>query len=105
MRRVRRAEREVEEERPVGPDRLQVADPAGRLVDDVLGDVVAVLGATRRVDVAVVARELGMELVGLALQEAVEAVEALLQRPVVCGPAAEHSSIGARCHLPAAYVA
>ncbi len=63
---VRRAEREVQEERTVGPDRLQVADPTGRLVDDVFGDVVPVLGTAGRVDVAVVAREFRVELVGFA---------------------------------------
>ena len=35
------------------------------------------------IDVMVVVRKFGMELIGLALQETVEAIEALLQRPVV----------------------
>ena len=43
-RRVRRAEGDVGEERPVGRDRLLVLDPGDRLVDQVLGEVVAVLG-------------------------------------------------------------
>ena len=42
---VRGAEREVEEERPVGPDRLRVVDEPDRVVDQVLAEVVAVLGA------------------------------------------------------------
>ena len=53
----------------------------------------------------VVVVELGDELVGLALQEAVVAVEAAAERPLVdTGPAADVSSIGVRCHLPTAKV-
>ena len=83
---MRRAEGAVEEEGPVGSDGLQVADPSRRLADDVLRHVVAVLRTPGRVDVAVVAGELGMELIGLSLQEPVEAVEALLQGPVRVRP-------------------
>ena len=85
---------------PGGRDRRSRIEPIG-VVDEVLGHVVAVLGAAGRVDVVVVVGQLGVELVGLALEEAVEAVEALLQRPVVvrAGGRALAPS-GARCHLP-----
>ena len=57
-----------------------------RAVDEVLAQVVAVLGACRRVDAVVVVGEVGGELVGLTVEEAVEAVEAALQRPLVERP-------------------
>ena len=75
---VHRAERQVEEEGPVGAHRPEVPDPADRLIDEVLAQVVPVLRAAGRLDMVVVGRQLGIELVRLSLQEAVEAVEALL---------------------------
>ena len=76
MRRVRRARREVHEERLVGHERLLLAHPLDRLVGHVLGEVVALLrrrlGLDRRralVDGRVV-------LVRLAADEAVEVLEA-----------------------------
>ena len=78
-----RAEREVSEERPIRPHTLAVVDHPQQLVDEVLGDVVPLLGSRRRVDVGVVTDELGMELVGLPLQEPVVPVEAPSQRPLV----------------------
>ena len=79
---VHRAERQVEEEGPVGAHRPEIADPADRLIDEVLAQVVPVLRTAGRLDMVVVSRELRVKLVRLALKEAVEAVEALLQRPV-----------------------
>ncbi len=83
MRRVRRAEREVAEERAVGAHRLRVVDEADRPVDEVLAEVVAVFGVGRRVDPMVVVGEVGRVLVRLAFEEAVEPVEPALQRPLV----------------------
>ena len=80
------AEGEVGQERPVGADPLAVADHQQQLIDEVLAEVVAVLGAGRRVGAVIVDDQLRVELVGLALQEAVEAVEAPAQRPLVEGP-------------------
>ena len=85
--RVHGAEREVEEERPIRSHGHEVADPTRALVDEVFADVIADVAtggrAVWRVDVVVVVGELGVELIGLTLEETVEAVEALLQRPVV----------------------
>ena len=74
--RVGGAEGDVGEERSIGSHTLAVGDHLQHLVDDVLGDVVAVLGSAGRFDGVVVADELGVELVGLAVEEPVEAVEA-----------------------------
>ena len=54
-----------------------------RLVGEVLGQVVAVLGQVRLVDVVVVLGQVGIPVVGLAADEAVEAVVALPERPVL----------------------
>ena len=83
VRRVRRAEREVAEERAVGTHGARVVDELDRVVDQVLAQVVAVLGARGRVDAVVVVGEVGGVLVGLAFEEPVEAVEPALQRPLV----------------------
>src|SRR4029453_8788060 len=80
-----RAEREVEEERPVGADGLEVADPADRSIYEVLAQVVAVPRASRRLYVMVVFGQFRVELVRLALHEAVEAVESFLEGPVCVG--------------------
>ena len=64
-----------------------VADHLERLVGQVLGEVIALLGAVRLVDELVVVDEVGIPLVGLAAEEAVEAIEALLQRPLLAGGA------------------
>ena len=65
-----------------GCDCLRVADELERLVGEVLGEVVALLGQVRLVDVVVVLDQVGIPLVGLAADEAVEAVEAARERPV-----------------------
>src|SRR5207244_11895852 len=79
---VHGAERQVKKEGPVGAHGPEVPNPADRLIDEVLAQVVPVLRPAGRFDVVVVGGQLGVELVSLSLQEAVEAVEALLQRPV-----------------------
>ena len=61
----------------VGLGLLGVADEAQRLVGQVLGQVVAVLGHIGLVDVVVVLGQVGIPLVGLAADEAVEAVVAV----------------------------
>ena len=83
MRRVLGAQAQVQEKGLVRRDRLLLADHADRLVDDVLGQVIAL--AVRRLDVVVVQHQFRMPLVGFAFQETVEAVEAALQRPLVVG--------------------
>ncbi len=83
VRGVGRAQGEVREERSIRPDRYRVVHELECLVDQVLGEVVAVLGRAWRVDPVVVVHEVGRELVGFAVEETVEAVEAPLERPGV----------------------
>ena len=83
MRRVRRAERGVEEERPLGCDRRVIAQEARRAVDQILGEVVALARETRGIDVLVPDDELGPELIGLAAEEPVVPVEPARERTVV----------------------
>ena len=77
------AERDVREERAIGPHARGVGHHGEELVDQVFGEVVAVLRLARRCDEVVVADEFGMELVGLAFEEAVEPVEAAGEWPLV----------------------
>ncbi len=65
-----------------GADVLLSAMKRDRLVGEVLGEVVAVLGQRGLVDVVVVLDERRVPVVGLAADEAVVAVEAAGQRPV-----------------------
>ena len=80
-RRVRGAERDVGEERPLGRDRLLVLDPGDRVVDEVLGEVVAVLREPVGLDGVAALVELRVPVVHLRAHEAVEEVEALTHRP------------------------
>ena len=80
---VCRAECDVLKERPVGPDREAVAREQQRMINEILAEVVALFGALRRLNVMVVVDELGAELVGLAVEESVEAIEAATERPLV----------------------
>jgi len=81
--RVGGAEREVEEERTIGSDRFRVVHELDRMIDEVFAQVVPVGDRLRRVHVVVVVDELGVKLVGLAVEETVEAVEAALAGPLV----------------------
>jgi hypothetical protein len=53
-----------------------------RLVGQILGEVIPLFRAVRLVDELVVVDEIRIPLIGLAAEEAVEAIEALLQRPL-----------------------
>ncbi len=83
---VARTEGQVEEEGPVGGERHVVAHEAVGVVDQVLGEVVALGRGAGRLHDRVVLHEVRVELVGVALQEPVGALEALAQRPVVERP-------------------
>ena len=72
---------EVEEERLVDVDRTEVADPVDGMVHQVLGQVVALLRRGRRGHLVVVRHQCRHELVGLPLEEPVEALEAPTERP------------------------
>ncbi len=82
VRRMACAKGQVGEEGPVRRRRHMVVRETDRLVDQVGREVVALCGRAGRLDVVVVLHQLGTELVGLALEEAIEAVEAARQRPV-----------------------
>ena len=83
MRRMSRAEGQVEKERPLGHQRFGVANETYRAVDDILGHVIALFDRAGRIDEVIVGGQLGIELIGFSLQEAVVAIESALQRPVV----------------------
>ena len=85
VRRVRRTRRVVDEQRPVGRDRLLLVDVADRLVGQRIVERVAALHALRHdhLDAVVVAVEGRRPLVGLRRHEAVEVVETLQRRPAV----------------------
>ena len=85
MGRMVRARREIEEERLVGSDLLQVGDEADRLVGEIRREVIAFLRSFRRLDLMIVVDEVGIILVGVAAEEAVVALEAAPERPAVVG--------------------
>jgi hypothetical protein len=89
-RRVRGTEREVGEERPLGRDGLLVLDPGDGVVDQVLREVVAVLGKPVGLDGVAPLVELRVPVVHLRTHEAVEEVEALPHRPPREGPRGTH---------------
>ena len=86
MRRVHGAGSEIEKERLIRCDLLGIGDEGDSLVDEVFCEVIAFLGSLLRLDLMVVVDELGVILVGVTAQEAVEALEASAQRPAVIGP-------------------
>ena len=85
MRRVVGARCEVEEERFVGRDLLEVGDELDGLVGQIDGEVVALLGRLRRLDLVVVEDQVGIVLMGVAAEETVVPVEATTQRPAIVG--------------------
>ena len=85
VRRVRRTRRVVEEERLVRGDHLGVLDELQRLVGDVLGEVVALLGGLRLVHRVVVVDQVRVPLVRLGAEEPVEPLEPPADRPVPPG--------------------
>ena len=85
MGRVVRARREIEEERLVGSDLLQVGDEADRLVGKIGGQVIALFRRLRRLDLMIVVDEVGIILMRVAAQEPVIALEPAAERPAVIG--------------------
>jgi len=69
MRRVARAGRVVQEERLVRRDRLSVLDELDRLVGNVIGEVVALLGRAWLIDGVVVVDQFRVPLIGLRAEE------------------------------------
>ena len=80
MRRVRRARREVHEERLVGHQGLLLTHPADRVVRQILRQVITLLGRRRRLDRGRTAVQGGIPLVVLTTDEAIEVLEAAATR-------------------------
>ena len=72
----------VEEERLLGGHRLGVLDELERLVCDVLGEVIALLGSARLIDRMVVVNQIRIPLVRLGAEEPVPALKAAATWPV-----------------------
>ncbi len=83
MRRVHRAGSEIQEERLPRRGVAQVLDAPNRRVDQILGQVVALLGRARRRDEPVVSHQLGGPLIGVTPVESVEVLEAHGERPAL----------------------
>ena len=83
VRRMAGAERHPGQPRRLGVVGDMVGEIADRLVDEVGGQVIAGREGARRIDRRVVAHQLGRVLVGLGIDEAVEAIEAAAERPAV----------------------
>ena len=82
MRGMHRSERDVAEDRPFRHGRDRVAHHLHGLVDDVGRQVVAFRRGRRRIDEVVVLTEFGVELIGLAQEEAVVPIEPPSERPM-----------------------
>jgi len=79
-------------------------DEADRVVDEVLAEVVTVGHALWSLDAVIVVREVRCELIGLAVEESVVAIEPRCSGHWSNGPAEDEFSIDTRCHLPTANV-
>ncbi len=87
VRRVGRAWREVDEEGLVGHQRLLLTDPADRMVREIIGQVVTLLGRGRRLDRSRPVVQGRVPLVVLPADEPVEVLEpATTRRPCVERP-------------------
>ena len=75
------ARREVQEEGTVCVDGTQIPKHRDRVVDEVSRQVVAIVVRGWRIDEVTVVHERGRELVRLATEEPIEAVEPARQRP------------------------
>jgi hypothetical protein len=83
MGRMVRARREIEKERLVGSDLLQVGDEADSLVSKIGGEVIALFRRFRRLDLMIVVDEVGIILMRVAAEKSVIALEAPPERPAV----------------------
>ena len=83
VRRVRGPKAQVQEKRFFRDGRLLAAQHANGLIDQVLGQVIALFGRARRIDRPIVAIQLGRKLVGFTLHEPVEAIKATRQGPLI----------------------
>jgi hypothetical protein len=86
VRGVRGAGAQLQVERLVRGDLLGVGDEPDRLVDQVLGQVIPLLGGAWRLHLVVVIDQFRMPLAGVTAQEPVEPLEAPSQRPAIIRP-------------------
>ncbi|GAA0000873.1 hypothetical protein BRDID11002_08730 [Bradyrhizobium diazoefficiens] len=100
MRRMAGAQRDPGEPGNIRPVGDVIADEADRLVDQVLGQVIAVGIGARRINVRVVRDELRRILVGLGIEEAVETIKTTPERPAV--ERAGGAALGQRGDVPLA---
>ncbi len=100
MRSVGGTEGVIEEERLVRRNDLRVLDERQRLVGDVHREVVALLRQLRLLHGVVVVGQVGIPLVRLSAQEAVEALEPAAERPVLLRRGVVHLVLGAKVPLP-----
>ena len=77
------AEGEVEKDGTIRPDSYGVGIHRKRPIDEIFRQVVALVGSSRWLHHVIVRDEVGVELVGLTVEESVEAVEAAAERPLV----------------------
>ena len=101
VRRVRGTEAQVQVERLGRVDLLDVGDELHRLVDQVLAEVVTLLGRARRLHLVVVVHQVRIPLAGVTAQEPVEALEAAARAATGrYGPAAVSWLLGVRWYFP-----
>ena len=79
VRGVRGAEAQMQVERLGRVNLLDVSDELDRLVDQVLTEVVPLLGRARRLHLVVVVHQIRIPLAGVTAQEAIKALEAAPQ--------------------------
>jgi hypothetical protein len=85
MGRMHRARAEIHEEGLVGRDLLGIGDEGDRLICNVLGQMIALLGSLLRLDRMIVVDKLRIVLMRIAAEEAIIALEAAAQRPAFIG--------------------
>ena len=98
---VHGAQREVQEERFARGTLLLILHHADGLIGQVLAQVIPLVGPPGWIDVVVVADEVGRPMVGVALEEAVVALEAQTQWPRIEGPG--RRAVPARRQVPLAH--
>ena len=98
MRRVAGAEREPGQPGQIGPVGGVIGDEADRLIDQIRGQVIAVGIGAGRIDMGVVGDQFRRVLVGLGIEEAVEAIKTAAERPAVERPGG--AALGQRRDVP-----
>ena len=92
------AERDPGQPRDIGPVGGVIGDEADRLIDQVGRQVIAVRVGAGRIDMRVVGNQFRRELIGLSVEEAIEAIKAAAERPAVEWPGG--AAFGQRRNVP-----